>query len=209
MSGLKVIGFSLVLSFGLWSCNFNGYNTLAKRSPNFEVSEVYAIMGEEADQAMRVWKIDNTSDSLLLRKKSEDVLLYRKDKVLDQFIDRLYTTVRDSINDGVGIAAPQVGILKNIIWVQRFDKLDYPFEVYINPTITSYSEEKQPCREGCLSIPNRSDTLTVRAMEIEIHYLNRKGEEQTEKVSGFTAVIFQHEIDHLNGILYTDYLEED
>jgi len=87
--------------------------------------------------------------------------------------------------------------------------LDYPFEVYLNPVITYYSEEKQPCREGCLSIPGRSDTLKVRSQEIKIEYLNKEGVSNSESVSGFTAVIFQHEIDHLNGVLYTDYLESD
>ena len=111
------------------------------------------------------------------------------------------------MNQGVGIAAPQVGVLKNIIWVQRFDKLNYPFEVYINPTITYYSEEKQPCREGCLSIPNRIDTTQIRSQLIEIKYLDKNGLSRNESVEGFTAVIFQHEIDHLNGILYIDHLD--
>ncbi len=110
---------------------------------------------------------------------------------------------------GVGIAAPQVGILKNIIWVQRFDKSGMPFEVYLNPVIANYSDEKQVELEGCLSIPNRMDTLYTRAKSINIEYDKMDGTHHKETVEGFTAVIFQHEIDHLRGILYTDHLQQE
>jgi peptide deformylase len=110
---------------------------------------------------------------------------------------------------GVGIAAPQVGILKNIIWVQRFDKEDFPFEVYINPRILSYSTLKQDCQEGCLSIPDRSDTTRNRSYAIMIDYDKIDGSHHTEMIEDFTAVIFQHEIDHLNGILYLDHLDRE
>ena len=110
---------------------------------------------------------------------------------------------------GVGIAAPQVGILKNIIWVQRFDKEDAPFEVYLNPRILKYSEKTQTVREGCLSIPNRSDTLNSRSFSISIEYDTMNAEHKSESVEGFTSVIFQHEIDHLNGILYLDHLQKE
>ena len=110
---------------------------------------------------------------------------------------------------GVGIAAPQVGILKNIIWVQRFDKDKFPFEVYLNPKIIQYTEKKQDCMEGCLSIPNRRATTKSRAYAILIEYDQLDGSHKTEMVEGFTAVIFQHEIDHLNGILFLDLLGEE
>lgn len=110
---------------------------------------------------------------------------------------------------GVGIAAPQVGILKNIIWVQRFDKENLPFEVYLNPVIKNYSERKQTFREGCLSIPDRTDILDSRAFSILIEYDTMEAEHKIETVEGFTSVIFQHEIDHLNGILYLDHLEKE
>ena len=130
-------------------------------------------------------------------------------KDLDLFIKRLYRTVTDSASLGVGIAAPQVGILRNIIWVQRFDKPNLPFEVYLNPKIIQYTERKQPCPEGCLSIPNKRATTTNRAYAILLEYDTQEGEHRTEMVEGFTAVIFQHEIDHLNGILFIDHLEEE
>jgi peptide deformylase len=157
---------------------------------------------------MRVFKINNVKDSLLLRQKSEDVTIVKGDKTLKHFTDRLYATVRDSISLGVGIAAPQVGILKNIIWVQRFDKEEFPFEVYLNPKIVQYSQQKQTRAEGCLSIPNRRETLNCRAYAILLEYDTLDGEHKTEMVEDFTAIIFQHEIDHLNGILYIDLIDE-
>jgi len=191
----------------IYSCSNNQYKKLARSSANFSEEQVELIMVGEESEAMRVWKITSETDSLLLRSKSTNVDFSKNDELLNRFISRLYKTVIDSVNAGVGIAAPQVGILKNIIWVQRFDKIDYPFEVYINPIITYYSEEKQPCLEGCLSIPDRMDTTLTRAQTIKIDYLDSLGNSRQEAVEGFTAVIFQHEIDHLNGILYLDKLE--
>ena len=67
----------------------------------------------------------------------------------------------------------------------------------------------QECREGCLSIPDRSDTLNSRAYAILIEYDKPDESHVVEMVEDFTAVIFQHEIDHLNGILYLDHLEKE
>ena len=191
----------------LLGCSKHSINFFSTSNLNFSKEEIELIMATDAYTAMRVWKIDAVSDSLILRQKCSDVLFNSNDIILSNFINKLHKTVIDSVNQGVGIAAPQVGILKNIIWVQRFDKLNYPFEVYINPTITHYSEEKQPCREGCLSIPNRIDTTKIRSQLIEIKYLDKDGLSRSESIEGFTAVIFQHEIDHLNGILYIDHLD--
>lgn len=199
---IAFLGASLLLG-----CSKHSINSLSTSNLNFSKGEIELIMATDTHTAMRVWKIDAISDSLLLRQKCSDVIFNSSDTVLSSFIKKLHKTVIDSVNQGVGIAAPQVGILKNIIWVQRFDKLNYPFEVYINPTITYYSEDKQPCREGCLSIPNRIDTTQIRSQLIEIKYLDKDGLSRNESVEGFTAVIFQHEIDHLNGILYIDHLD--
>lgn len=175
----------------------------------FTDSQTALIMKADSSKPMRVYKITNASDSLLLRSTSTRVAVNPDDPVLQNFVNRLYRTVRDSLSMGVGIAAPQVGILKRIIWVQRFDKEGFPFEVYLNPEIRQYSEKKQTCREGCLSIPNRSDTLNTRAYAILVEYDKMDQSHVTEMVEDFTAVIFQHEIDHLNGILYLDHLEQE
>ena len=176
---------------------------------NFSKSEIKLISKDAISKPMRIYKITNKKDSILLRTKSTYIKPNPNNPILQTLVKRLYATVRDSMSLGVGIAAPQVGILKNIIWVQRFDKENFPFEVYLNPKIISYSDKKQSIREGCLSIPNRTDTLNSRSFSITIEYDNMKGEHKTETVESFTSVIFQHEIDHLNGILYLDHLEKE
>ncbi len=163
--------------------------------------------GEETP--MRVYLITRRDDSLLLRTSSEAVRPDPKDQVLERFVQRLYATVRDSMSLGVGIAAPQVGVLKNIIWVQRFDKEGFPFEVYLNPVIRQYTDLKQPCPEGCLSIPERRGVTQNRAYAILLEYDRMDGSHHVEMVEEFTAVIFQHEIDHLHGILFTDHLAQE
>ncbi len=176
---------------------------------SFSVAQTELILLADESTPMRVFKIDNRSDSLLLRKQSLDVKADPNDPVLQNFIGRLYSTVRDSISLGVGIAAPQVGILRNIIWVQRFDKPDFPFEAYLNPKILQYTEKKQDCPEGCLSIPNQRGVTKTRAYAILIEYDRPDGSHHIEMVEDFTAVIFQHEIDHLSGILFLDLLGEE
>ncbi|MDC1226544.1 peptide deformylase [Algibacter sp.] len=176
---------------------------------SFSEKEAKLIMNADSLNPMRVYKINNKKDSLLLRTKSSYIKPNPKDPILRNFIKRLYATVSDSMSMGVGIAAPQVGILKNIIWVQRFDKENFPFEVYLNPKIVSYSEEKQTLNEGCLSIPDRTETLNSRSYAITIEYDTMNAEHKSEIVNSFTSVVFQHEIDHLNGILYLDHLQKD
>lgn len=200
----KVVLF-LVLCACILSCSSS--KNLSKKS--FSNKEVALIMKADSLKPMRVYKITNKEDSLVLRTKSLYIKPNPQDPVLQNFVKRLYATVRDSMSLGVGIAAPQVGVLKNIIWVQRFDKEGFPFEVYLNPKIIKYSEGTQTVQEGCLSIPDRTDTLNSRSKEILIEYDTLKGEHKTELIERFTAVIFQHEIDHLNGILYLDHLKKE
>lgn len=166
------------------------------------------ILEASSETPMRVLQTTNREDSLLLRQKSHDISPEVNNELLARIVSRLYSTVTDSASMGVGIAAPQVGILKNIIWVQRFDKEGFPFEVYLNPTILQYSEMKQTKREGCLSIPDRSDTLHSRSYVVLIQYQKLNGDQKIEMIEDFTAIIFQHEIDHLNGILYIDHIQK-
>ncbi len=202
---MKKLIFLILYCFLIFGCSSS--KSVIKNT--FSSKEIKLIMNADSLTPMRIFKINNVKDSLLLRTKSSYIKANPKDVVLQTFIKRLYTTVRDSMSMGVGIAAPQVGVLKNIIWVQRFDKENFPFEVYLNPKITKYSKKKQTCKEGCLSIPDRSDTLNNRAYVISIEYDTMQGERKVEMIEAFTAVIFQHEIDHLNGILYLDHLEKD
>jgi len=196
-----------ILSIILILAACSSRKTVVKHS--FSTEQLNRITASDSLTPMRVYKITNQTDSLLLRSKSTYIKPDPKNEVLKTFVNRLYATVRDSMSMGVGIAAPQVGILKNIIWVQRFDKENLPFEVYLNPKITNYSTKKQSVKEGCLSIPNRSDMLNSRSFSITIEYDTMAAEHKTETISDFTAVIFQHEIDHLSGILYLDHLEKE
>ena len=166
------------------------------------------ILDGKADEPMRVFLITQYDDSLLLRTPSQPVKADSSDTALKHFIKRLYATVTDSASLGVGIAAPQVGLLRQIIWVQRFDKAGFPFEVYLNPRIMDYTRLRQEGLEGCLSIPDRRDSVN-RGYAIMIEYDKLDGSHHYELVEDFTAVIFQHEIDHLDGILYTDHVSEE
>ena len=124
------------------------------------------------------------------------------DKNTAVLVDRMKLTLLYT-NAGVGIAAPQVGINRKVIWVQRFDKPDEPLEYFINPIITWKSELQNLGPEGDLSIPEFRD-LFYRSKVIQLEYVDLQGKKHTEIVEGFTAVIFQHEIDHLFGILISD-----
>lgn len=174
------------------------------KDSQFSAMQSDLIMSADSTLPMRVLSIYNPKDSLLLRTKSEDVAADTKDEVLQNLIKRMYRTVNDSLTAGVGIAAPQVGILKNIIWVQRYDKPGNPFEAYLNPKIMQYTKQKLKWVEGCLSVPGMKDTTKTRSYAILLDYLTPDNLHKTEMVEGFTAIIFQHEIDHLNGIIYLD-----
>jgi peptide deformylase len=154
----------------------------------------------------RVLKSHISADSLVLKTVSEEV--EASDSELPQLISLMYRTVIDSMSRGVGIAAPQIGINKRVILVQRFDKDDKPFEAYLNPTIIQFSKLTALRTEGCLSIDDCRAEVE-RPYAILISYLTVDGIERVEMVEDFTARIFQHEIDHLNGILFTDLVKID
>ena len=158
-----------------------------------------------AEAPLRVLTIYDKSDSVVLRTPSaliEPELI--QTEVFDDLKAKLLATVTDPSQDGVGIAGPQVGILRRVVAVQRFDKEGEPFEVYPNIFVTATRGETAPGPEGCLSIPGwRGDVLRYR--DIDIKYTSpRTLKDTVERVQGFSAVIFQHECDHLDGVLYID-----
>jgi peptide deformylase len=112
-------------------------------------------------------------------------------------------TLTDPSQDGVGIAAPQVGINRRIVLVMRYDKPGQPIEPYLNIQIDSLYGTPEPGPEGCLSLPPYRGTVS-RYPSVQISYLTPDGTFVSEQVDGYSAVIFQHECDHLDGILYTD-----
>lgn len=158
---------------------------------------------------MRVLSIDNEADSLFLREPSlpvsEEMLRTEEYALLRE---RMLLTVQNPEAEGVGIAAPQVGLHRAIIAVQRFDREGEPFEFFINPEIVECVGDKADGGEGCLSVPELYGNVS-RWQEIVLRYRDEQFVEHTERIEGFTAVIFQHEIDHLHGRLFVDYLSEE
>ena len=118
--------------------------------------------------------------------------------------------IRDMIDtmyqeDGVGLAAPQIGISKRII-VASPNARQGEEQVYINPEIIQSSSEQGTCPEGCLSLPGISCEVR-RAKKIKLKSLCLKGSEQIQEFENFPARVIQHEIDHLNGVLLIDRID--
>ena len=144
-------------------------------------------------------------DSTILRTPSRDFTPEQlKDPLLGTLKAKMFSTVTDPSQDGVGIAGPQVGINRRIIWVQRLDKENEPFECYLNIRIDSLYGAVSLGPEGCLSVPGKRG-LVPRYESVKISYVDSGTlEPRKEEVTGYTAIIFQHECDHLDGTLYID-----
>lgn len=172
---------------------------------NWTANELRIIAS--ANPTVKVYTIADPADSLLLRGTSKDLSMQMLESPqYKRLADAMVATVTSPEQDGVGIAGPQVGLLRRIVAVQRLDKEGAPFEVYPNIRITEMRGELQPGPEGCLSVPDRRGDV-LRSYDITIAYTSpRTLSDTTETVRGFTAVIFQHETDHLSGTLYIDKL---
>ncbi len=136
-----------------------------------------------------------------------DKTLRRKAKKVANIDDTVRTLCVSLVNtmyqnNGVGLAAPQVGILKSIIVV---DVKGEPL-VLINPEIVSTSTDKVSMEEGCLSIPGKYKDI-LRPDRITVKYRDTKGRTHLECYTGLTSRIIQHEVDHLLGVLMVDYEE--
>lgn len=177
----------------------------AVRAQTFEPRERQLILSGDTTAMLRILQVTDAADAKILRSSSLDI--DPNDPLLPLLAQRMYLAMRDTANPGVGIAAPQVGINRNVIWVQRFDKEGQPFELYINPEITWRSVLLRKGWEGCLSIPDARSEVR-RSYTIKLAYMDKEGNRAEEIIEDFTAVIFQHETDHLNGILFTDRVQE-
>ena len=194
-------GFMMAL-FTLTSCNSG--------KGNFTENELSIING--TDSIMRVLTIDRPDDLAVLRAQSADLSTEAlSSEAYSTLSCLMIATVTHPSQDGVGIAGPQVGLNRRVVAVQRFDKEGEPFEVYGNIRIVAHHGEKSPGGEGCLSVPDRrGDVERWQDIEIEYDAVFSEGKATVqparERIQGFTAVIFQHETDHLDGILYIDRL---
>ena len=183
----------------------NERNVNKSTAKNFNDFEKSLINNADENSLMHVYQITDEKELAVLKKPSEDIKF--DDPLLDKLAARMLLTVKDPEHAGVGIAGPQVGINKNVIWVQRLDKKDEPFEFYLNPKIIWRSKLTRQGAEGCLSIPDLRQDVK-RSYAIKLQHIDRKGVVKEELIEGFTAVIFQHEVDHLYGILFPDRIEE-
>ena len=142
----------------------------------------------------------------VLRKKATEITNF-KSKELQELIDDLIATVEDV--GGVGIAAPQVYESKRVFIVASYPNPRYPNApkmkptAMINPIIIKNSEETEKDWEGCLSLPGIR-ALVPRYKNIKVEFYTREGKKQTKTFKDFIARIFQHELDHLNGKVFTD-----
>lgn len=196
-SSYKIILFAFIATL---------FCTLSCTKPiTFTQSELDLIGSDSTAGIMRLFVVDNPADTLVLRSTSSN--LTAEDVKSDYYKTlkkRMLATVLDTANAGVGIAAPQVGINRRLVAVQRLDKEGEPFEFYANIRFLELSKECKWGWEGCLSVPGKRDTVQ-RSTRVIISYIDDNTfAEKRDTIEGFTAVIFQHEVDHLEGILYTD-----
>lgn len=117
--------------------------------------------------------------------------------VVDDMVETMYQA------PGIGLAAPQIDVLKRIIVIDTSETKD-DLHVFINPEIVSRDGE-QTLEEGCLSVPGIYDTVT-RAQRISVRALDRVGQPFELEASGLLATCVQHEIDHLEGVIFVDHI---
>ena len=145
-----------------------------------------------------------TEPNKLLRKISEPVEKVGDDerKLMDDMIETMYAA------PGIGLAAIQIGIPKRIIVmdISRDERKKEP-KYFVNPVIKNKNPNKATYEEGCLSVPDQFAEIE-RSNACEVEYLDYDGKVQTLKAEGLLAVCIQHEMDHLEGVLFIDYLSK-
>ncbi len=193
-----MIFIGIAIRFSVWTLILGGCG-----ANNNAFSHEERIIIEQSDSVMYVCELGK--DDQALRTVSVDLSNRElKSEELETLISKMMFTVQDPSQGGVGIAAPQVGVNKRVICVQRLDKEEEPFECYLNIHIDKLYGDLISGYEGCLSVPPYRG-LVSRYDSVAVSYL-RPGMKKVmhEKIGGYTARIFQHEIDHLDAVLYID-----
>lgn len=163
----------------------------------------------------RILTIDNAADLAVLKQVSRPVEAVDDD--VRALMDDMLATMYDA--PGIGLAAVQIGDLRRVVVMDLGDgpaaedaeEQDEEAErrpnprFFANPEVLWASDELFSYEEGCLSIPEYFDAVE-RPARVRVVYLNREGERVEEEISGLYAVCFQHELDHLNGVLFIDHL---
>lgn len=144
------------------------------------------------------------------RLKTKAIAVDHVDDTIRTLMDDMLETIRAT--DGIGLAANQVGVLKRIAVIDMTDDGQMPAPdsgikplKMVNPEILWTSEDTVTQNEGCLSVPDQRGEV-CRPTEIHVRYMDENNTVQELKTSGYRATCIQHEIDHLNGILYIDHL---
>ena len=145
----------------------------------------------------------------ILRKKARTIVDFKDPKLHELCADMIETL---KVAHGVGLAAPQVGadVRLFIVWPGPKDKIETPEDgplVIINPKFTDISKKREKDWEGCLSIPGIRGRVQ-RHYAIQIDFMNLEGEPMAVEAEDFVARIFQHEYDHLEGIVFLDRIKD-
>ena len=141
---------------------------------------------------------------IILRQKSQPVNTVGRDeqKLMNDMLDTMYAA------NGIGLAAIQIGVPKRIIVMDiSRDKENKNPMYFVNPVIKNRDLEKSIYEEGCLSVPNQFAEVE-RPRNCEVEYINYDGKKELLKAEGLLATCIQHEMDHLEGILFIDYLSK-
>lgn len=160
---------------------------------------------------MTLLKIAQIGHPVLRRRAAEVSLDELRSPEVQQFIDDLVETMRDA--NGAGLAAIQVYRPVRIAAIEVENNPRYPYKpkipltILVNPVITPLSEEKFDNFEGCLSVPNLRGVVP-RFAEIRVNALTREGEPFERVVRGLTAGTYQHECDHLDGVIFVDRVQD-
>lgn len=149
---------------------------------------------------MAILPIEKGADNTILRTVSTGVK--KIDKKMGKFLDDMKDTMFKA--EGIGLAAPQVSQNVRVVVCRFNHSSDHEVIVdMINPEIIATSGEKHEHEEGCLSLPGKFDKV-ARFTELTVKFLDRKGRENVLKLKGLNARIVQHELDHIDGMLYID-----
>ncbi len=141
---------------------------------------------------------------------------YPTEHIGSEEFNELVFDMRETLHayGGIGLAAPQIDVGLRIVVIEientstRYGEIEHtPFEVYINPTITSIADETAGYWEGCLSVPGMMGYVE-RPQHILVDYLTPEGVNKSIEAHGFLATVFQHEFDHLDGTLYVDRIKD-
>ena len=159
---------------------------------------------------LKIYTIEDKEEEKKLRKKSIPITeLQFKDPLIKEFLDNLLYTALHSEEQGNvpagGIAAPQVGENIRVFYTLNYDTDKW--QLFINPEITPIGFSKTSTIEGCLSVPNIEGEV-LRYKRVKIKYQEKDGTWKTKKLKDINAIAVQHELDHLEGVLFIDKMKE-